>query len=552
MQKILCIEGNIVNVEEKKIFKGKINVEGNKIASIVTGEPVASIDQGPFILPGFIDAHTHVDDSLLAPYEFSRGSVRGGTIAAVADPHEIANVMGMKGIDYMIKESKLTPYKFFYGAPPCVPPSDFEMAGAELGPKELKELMARPDIYHMTEFMDFYGVINNVPKTLEKIQIAKESGKPIDGHSPLLTKEDLDKYISAGISTDHECSTMEEAREKVEKGMNIIIREGSAANDLKNIYQIIDEAPDKVMFCTDEWHPNDMLYKGHVDHIVRMALSLGCDVFNVLRAASINPIKHYKLPVGHLRTGDPADFIVVDSLKDIKVLQTYIGGQLVYDNQNVLLPPLTPEIVNNFQLTEPLTTDDLAIYADSKFINVIEVCDQNLFTKKIVTNITVSATNQIISNPSEDILKLVAINRYQKEKPICGFVKGFGLQSGALAYSICHDSHNLICVGTNDEDMVKAINMVIKNKGGGVISEHGKTVSLPLPIAGLMSDGELSEVGKQYENLQETARRMGSKLKNPFGTLSFIGVTSIPEIRITVKGIFDVNANKLINIFVDK
>lgn len=552
MQKVLSVEGNIVDVEARKVFKGKVNVEGKTIASIVTGEAAAITDKGPFILPGFIDAHTHVDDSLLSPYEFSRGSIRGGTIAAVADPHEIANVMGMEGIDYMIKQSKLSPYKFFYGAPACVPPSDFEMAGAELGPKELKKLLASPDIYHMAEFMDFYGVINNIPKTMEKIVITKESGKPIDGHAPLLTGEDLDKYIAAGISTDHECSILDEAREKVKKGMIVIAREGSAANDLGNIYKIIDEAPDKTMLCTDEWHPNDMLFKGHIDNAVKMAINLGCDVFNVLRAACINPIKHYKLPVGYLRTGDPADFIVVDSLKEMKILQTYIDGELVYDNGNVLLPPITPEIVNNFKLTEPITTDDLEIHADGKEINVIEVFDKKLFTKKVFANITVNAANRLISNPTEDILKIVAINRYQKEKPICGFVKGFGLQSGALAYSICHDSHNLVCLGVTDEDMVKAINLVIKNKGGGAISNNGKTTCLPLPIGGLMSDGELSVVGERYEDLQETAKKMGCKLTNPFGTLSFIGVTSIPEIRITVRGIFDVGANKLINVFADK
>lgn len=562
MQKILSvegksIEGNIVDVEARKVFKGKVNIEGKKIASIVVTGPAEITDKGPFILPGFIDAHTHVDDSLLSPYEFSRGSVRGGTIAAVADPHEIANVMGMDGIDYMIEESKLTPYKFFYGAPSCVPPSDFEMAGGELGPKELKKLLASPDIYHMAEFMDFDGVIDNIPKTMEKIIIAKESGKPIDGHAPLLTGEKLDKYISAGISTDHESSNLEEAREKVKKGMIIIAREGSVANDLGNIYKILDEAPDKTMLCTDEWHPNDMVSKGHMDNAVKMAINLGCDVFNVLRAACINPIKHYKLPVGYLRTGDPADFIVVDSLKTLhkkpmRVLQTYIDGQLVYDNGNVLLPPKTPEIVNKFELTEPITVDDLEICADGKEINVIQVFDKQLFTEKVIANITVNAANRLTSNPTEDILKLVAINRYQKEKPICGFVKGFGLQSGALAYSICHDSHNLICLGVTDEDMVKAINLVIKNRGGGAISDNGKTICLPLPIGGLMSDGEFDNVGERYEELQETAKKMGCKLTNPFGILSFIGVTSIPKIRITVRGIFDVGGKKVINVFANK
>lgn len=552
MYKTLSVEGNVVDVEGRRVFRGKVNVEGNKIVSIVAGEPAAITDKGPFILPGFIDSHVHIDDSLLAPYEFARGSVRGGTIAAVCDPHEIANVMGMQGIEYMVKQSKQSPYKFFYGAPACVPPSDFEMAGAELGPKELKELLASPDIHHMAEFMDFYGVIHDNPKTMEKIRITKEAGKPIDGHAPLLTGAELDKYIAAGISTDHECSIIEEAREKVKKGMKVIVREGSAAPDLRGIHQIIDEAPDMVMLCTDEWHPNDMLYKGHVDYIVRTAIELGCDVFNVLRAASINPVKHYKIPVGGLKEGDLADFIVVDSLKEMNVLQTYIEGTLVYDNKNVLIPPMTPAIVNNFQITDPVTPDDLAIFADSKVINVIEVFDKKLFTRKIVSNVTVSAVNNAIANPTEDILKLVAVNRYQKEKPVCGFVKGFGLQSGALAYSICHDSHNIVCVGVTDEDMAKAINIVIKNKGGGAISNGGKTTCLPLPIGGLMSDRELEEVGEKYEELQEVARQMGCKLANPFGTLSFIGVTSIPEIRITVRGIFDVDANKLIGVFADK
>ena len=360
MKKDMIIEGNIVDIQNEAVYKGKLTVKDGKIASISKGEVVKIDSPGPFIMPGLIDGHIHIEDTLLHPCEFARLVVGHGTVAAVCDPHEIGNVMGIPGVEYMIEQSKKSPLKFFYGAPSCVPATDFETSGATLGPKEVKKLLSSPDIYFLGEFMRFPEVIARAPYDMEKIAAAKEAGKPIDGHAPGVVGTDADKYIAAGITTDHECTEIAEAREKIKKGMKIIVREGSAAHNMAALYPLIDEYPLQVMLCTDDCHPDDLYYKGHMDHVARTALGHGCKLFNVLRAATFNTVAHYRLPVGLLKVGDPADFIIVNSLLKLDVLQTYIKGTLVYDKQNAIYPSIVPEIVNNFNIG-PIKEEDVVV-----------------------------------------------------------------------------------------------------------------------------------------------------------------------------------------------
>ncbi len=552
MKEELILEGTIVDIENEKTFKGKVRVSGGKVTEVIKESEIpVSAAHGPFIMPGFVEAHIHIEDTLIAPFEFARLVLGHGTVAAMCDPHEIGNVMGIPGIEYMISQSKPSPLKFFYGAPSCVPATNFETSGATLGPVEIKELMGRPDIHFLGEFMAFPRVIAGNPYDMKKIQAAKDAGKPIDGHAPMVTGEDLDKYIAAGITTDHECSQLSEAQEKIAKGMKVIVRQGSAAKDLEVLYPLIDQSPMQVMLCTDDCHPDDLWYKGHIDHVVRTALKLGCKLFNVLRAATINPVKHYGIPVGLLRVGDPADLIVVDSLNTFGVLKTYINGKLVYDKPNILIPPVKAPIVNNFS-AECISEADIIVPAVKGHVNVIGVLDRQLFTQKLVIKAHTNERNEVVSNPTEDVLKIVIVNRYQKAKPAVGFIRGFGLKRGAIAMSVSHDSHNVGCVGVSDADIVAAVNMIIKAKGGVAATSGSRELFLHLPIAGLMSDMGAEYIGKKYEELQKFARELGCKLSAPFPTLSFMALTVIPELKISDKGLFDVMAQKPAPVCVDK
>ena len=551
MKANFTVKGNIVDIEAQAVYKGQVAVKDGKIQAVTKGELVTDMEAGPYIMPGFIESHIHIEDTLIAPYEFSRLVVGYGTVAAVCDPHEIGNVMGIPGINYMIEQSKASPLKFFYGAPSCVPATSFETTGAVLGPKEIRELMKRPDIYFLGEFMRFPEVIARNPMDMEKIQAAKDAGKLIDGHAPLITGSDLEKYVSAGITTEHECTVLAEAREKVKAGLKIIIREGSAAHNMETLYPLIDEEPLKVMLCTDDCHPDDLWYKGHMNHVIKTALGFGCKFFNVLRAATFNAVNHYKLPVGLLRVGDPADFIVVDSLKALNVQKTYINGDLVFDKPNTIFPPIKAPIVNNFGI-DPITEGDVIVHAESDKIKVIGVIDKQLYTNKLISNVKLNGRKDVVSNPAEDILKIVVVNRYLKAKPTVGFIKGFGLKTGAIALSVSHDSHNITCVGVEDKDIVRALNLIIKAKGGVSAVSEKKELLLPLPIAGLMSDESAEWIGKRYEELQKLARELGCALTSPFPTLSFMALTVIPELKISDKGLFDVTLRKPVSIFNDK
>ena len=526
------LTGNIIDVVKGAIFPGTIEVKNGTIEAVYPSE----ITSDNYIAPGFVDAHVHIESSMLVPSEFARLAVTHGTVATVSDPHEIANVLGLQGIEFMIKNGLTIPFKFYFGAPSCVPATPFETSGASISATDIQNLLSRPEIKYLAEMMNFPGVIFDAPDVIAKLKAAKAANKPIDGHAPGLTSKDLKKYITAGISTDHECFDLEEAREKIEQGMKILIREGSAAKNFQALIPLLNESPDMVMLCSDDKHANDLV-AGHINLLVKRAISYQIDPIKVFRATSLNPKKHYNLNVGLLQQGDPADLIVFNNLTEIKVLETYINGEKVAENGKSLIQKSSAEKINNFQAT-PITPEELKVVACPGFLKVIEVIDGELITRTKLT--TAKVQNDVVnSDVDTDILKLVVINRYVQQKPAIGFVHNFGLKRGAIAQSIAHDSHNIIAVGTNDADLTNAINLVITNKGGMGAASKEEEVSLPLPIAGIMTDEEGSKVAQKYEYLNHLAKTYGSHLTAPWMTLSFLALLVIPELKLGDRGLFD-------------
>ncbi|RLD63590.1 MAG: adenine deaminase [Bacteroidetes bacterium] len=538
------ISGTIVDVVNKCFYKGVVRVCDAKIVDVVKRDDV----EDQLILPGLIDSHIHIESSMLVPSEFAKAAVLHGTVATVSDPHEIANVLGIEGINFMIDNSKTVPFKFYFGAPSCVPATGFETSGFELNSEKIKNLLKSEDIYYLAEMMNFPGVIYSDKEVVDKINLSKKFNKPVDGHAPGLCGNDLKKYADAGISTDHECSTIEEALEKINCGMQIQIREGSAAKNFEVLCQLIDSHPDKVMLCSDDLHP-DNLIEGHINKLIKKAQKKGFEFFNILRAATYNPVKHYGLNVGLLQKNDPADFIVVDGLDNFNVLKTYINGDLVAENKKALFKTDLCKPINNFTV-ENISKSDLIVSADNeKQMNVINAFDGELFTKRISVK-PKTENNCVVTDIENDILKIVVVNRYAKNaKPIVGFIKGFGLKKGAIASSIAHDSHNIICVGTNDTDILNAIMKIIDNKGGIVAINSDDVSDLSLPIAGLMSNKPAREVAKQYLYINNKAIEFGSRFSAPFMTLAFMALLVIPEIKIGDKGLFDVNKFQFISLF---
>ena len=533
--------GNIVDVINNRIYPGIIKTEKGKIIEIK--ESNEKFDN--FIIPGFVDSHIHIESSMLRPSEFSRIAVTHGTVATVSDPHEIANVMGINGVKYMIEDGKKTPFKFYFCAPSCVPATPFETAGAKLGVEDLSEIFKLNDVPALSEMMNFPGVINDDPEVLAKIDLAKKLGKLIDGHCPGLRGTDLKKYVEAGISTDHECFTKEEALEKLSLGMKVQIREGSAARNFDELLPIAQDHYPNCMFCSDDKHPDDLI-EGHINLLVKRAVKKGIDVMKVLQMSSVNPIMHYGLDVGLLQTGDSADFIIVDNLDDFNVQKTIINGGVVFEEGSTILEEKPAQIVNNFK-ANPITIENIQVPYSKGKLNVIEALDGQLITKSVLAD-PMEEKGFIVSDLQNDILKIVVVNRYISTKPAVGFVKGFGLKTGAIASSVAHDSYNIIAVGVSDTEIVSAINSVIKNSGGisAVSSSKDISVDLALPIAGLMSDMSYSEVAKQYSQIDAQAKSFGSQLRAPFMTLSFMALLVIPEIKISDKGLFDGNSFKLI------
>ena len=527
------LSGQIVDLVDFRIFPGRITVKDSKITNI---EKLPSAEQR-FIMPGFVDAHIHIESSMVPPSEFARMAVCHGTVATVSDPHEIANVMGIEGIDYMIKSGKRAHFKFYFGAPSCVPATSFETAGHILDANTIERLLERNDIYYLSEMMNYPGVINDDPEVMKKIEAAKRNGKPIDGHAPLVTGKDIKKYIDTGISTDHECYAADDALEKVKHGMKIQIREGSAAKNFEALIPLMAQYPEMLMFCSDDKHPNELL-KGHINLLVKRALNKGYKLKDVLRAASLNTVRHYHLDVGMLQLGDDADFIVVDNFTDLNILQTYVKGRLVAENGVSLMPRRKEEACNNFHAT-PITSADLRVNDEGKPIKVIACMDGNLITNTIVASPKVVEGN-LVSDTSRDILKVVVLNRYAPAKPSVGFINNFGLKRGALATSVAHDSHNIVAVGCSDEDIARAINLLIYTKGGMVACSETEFALLPLPVAGLMSLEEGSRVAEDYERADKLAHEFGCRLHSPFMTLSFMALLVIPELKLSDKGLFDV------------
>jgi len=526
------VSGNIVDIVNRQIFKGSLHIENEKIVNIKQ-EPVPEDD---YIIPGLIDSHIHIESSMLAPSEFARLAVVHGTVATVSDPHEIANVLGIQGIHFMIKNGKQVPFKFNFGASSCVPATGFETSGASLGPEEIEELLSSDDILYLSEMMNFPGVLHKDPMVMKKLELARQYNKPVDGHAPGLMGDDAKNYISAGITTDHECFSFEEGLNKVKHGMKVLIREGSAAKNFDALIPLIKTHPYMVMFCSDDRHPNDLV-KEHINAHVKRAIQKGYDLFDILRAATLNPVQHYNLDVGLIQKGDDADFIVVNNLKDFEIISTYIKGQQVSNDGKSLISPVD-FIPENYFKAQKISASDLVVSPAGEKINVIQAMDGQLITKKV--NATANTNNgNMVSDPDQDVLKIVVLNRYKESRPAVGFIKGFGLKHGAIASTVAHDSHNIIATGTSDELIIRAINILIENQGGIVATDGREDMSLALPLAGLMARDDGYHVAIMYENIDEKAKKMGSTLQAPFMTLSFMALLVIPELKLSDEGLFD-------------
>ncbi|GAA4467759.1 adenine deaminase [Nemorincola caseinilytica] len=531
----MTITGQLVDLHARRIYPAAIAIDNGRIASIT------EVSEAPahYIMPGFVDAHIHIESSMLVPTAFARLAVIHGTVATVSDPHEIANVCGSAGVRYMIDNARQSPFKFFFGAPSCVPATGFETAGATLGAKAVAELLTDPDIWYLSEMMNYPGVLHNAPEVMAKITAAKQAGKPIDGHAPGLRGQQAAAYAAAGITTDHECFTLDEALDKIAAGMHILIREGSAAKNFEALAPLLRLHPGRVMFCSDDKHP-DELVTHHINDTVKRALQKGYDIYDVLRAACINPVLHYRLPVGLLRPGDAADLIVVRDLTSFDILQTWIDGTLLAENGSTLLPQVEAHIINNFD-TGKRTPADLAIKSvNDGPIRVIEAIEGQLITDQLFTNPAIK-DGYLVSDTTRDILKIVVVNRYTPGAPVAvAFIKNFGLKHGALASTVAHDCHNIIAAGVDDDSICAAINALVDSKGGISVARSASAVQhMPLPVAGLMSADDGYEVAAAYTRIDKLAKELGTPLHAPFMTLSFMGLLVIPSLKLSDKGLFD-------------
>lgn len=530
----LTLAGNIVDIINKKVFPGSIKINQGKITAIT---PDANAPKDRYIMPGFIDAHVHVESSMLVPSEFARLASVHGTVATISDPHEIGNVLGLEGVRYMLNNGRQVPFHFYFGAPSCVPATSFETSGATLDAQDIRTLFTEDGLIYLSEMMNYPGVLNRDPMVMEKISIAKELGKAVDGHAPGLRGEDAKRYASAGITTDHECFTLPEGQDKAALGMQILIREGSAAKNFEALHPLIKSHPAQVMFCSDDKHPNDLVV-GHINQLVKRAIvDKGYDTWDVLRCACLNPVLHYKLDVGLLRVGDPADFIVVDNLRDFHVQQTYVKGQLIAENGKTLIPSVKAKEINHFH-PRTISLADIAVKAKGQNVRVIQAFDGELITRGKVLPANIQA-GLVVSDVKQDVLKLTVINRYSKAPAATAFVQNFGLQKGAIASCIAHDSHNIIAVGVDDASICQAINALMQSKGGISVSNGKDCDVLPLPVAGLMSGDDGYKVAERYAAIDKKAKALGSKLQAPFMTLSFMALLVIPALKLSDKGLFD-------------
>ena len=544
MDKTDCaITGNIVDPVRGRIYPGSLTISGGRIKKI------AEVSQGAstFLLPGFIDAHVHIESSMLVPSEFSRLAVRHGTIAAVCDPHEIANVLGLDGVRFMIDNGKSTPFKFTFGAPSCVPATPFETSGARIGPDGIREMLAWPEIGFLAEMMNFPGVIHNDAEVMAKIAAARSLGRPVDGHAPGLTGRDLQKYIAAGMQTDHECLSLDEAREKIRLGMKIMLREGSAARNLDMLLPLLDEFPHHCMFATDDAKPVD-LARDHIRLLIRRAVDSGIGFMKALRAATLNPVRHYGLEIGLLQPGDPADFVEVDNPVNLNVLRTFIDGRLAAQEGETNIDRVAARSPNCFTAMT-IDSNDLRLQDRGRPIRLIQAHDGQLATGSLTAHCRVE-DGWLVSDPEQDNLKIAVLNRYNRKPPALGFVRGFGLKRGAIASSVAHDSHNVIAVGVEDADLVRAINLVVRRKGGMAVAARDVEEILPLPAAGLMTTADGFQTAAQYAQLDRLAKSLGSPLSAPFMTLSFMALPVIPELKLTDRGLFELSCFNHVDLYV--
>ena len=525
-------QGQIVDIKNRRIYKGEIVHENGKIVSIVEKDHHVN----HYIMPGFVDAHIHIESSMLVPSEFMRLAITHGTVATVSDPHEIANVLGVEGVEFMIENGKRTPFKFHFGAPSCVPATSFESAGAVIDSEGIRKLLANDEVKYLAEMMNYPGVIYDDAEVMKKIAWAKHYNKPVDGHAPGLRGDDLTKYINAGISTDHECFTYEEGLEKLQKGMKVLIREGSAAKNFNALIDLLPEHYENMMFCSDDKHPDDLLLD-HINKLCARAIAKDIDVFKVLQVACLNPVEHYNLDVGQLQIGDAADFIVVEDLVDFKTVSTYINGHRLFHSGATFIKPIQFDKPNNFN-TSKKEVLDFRCESITEKIRVIEALEGQLVTNELVEEATIKDGN-LVSNIDADILKMTVVNRYKNQKPAIAFIKNFGLKEGAIASSVGHDSHNIIAVGVSDEAICRAVNLIIEHKGGICAVSNSDEKVLPLPIAGIMSDKDGKTVGMQYAKLDKMAKQLGSSLHAPYMTLSFMALLVIPSLKLSDKGLFN-------------
>jgi len=536
------LRGNIIDVIERRIFKGIVRIKDDKIDQITED---STIKADTYILPGMIDAHIHIESSMLIPSEFARLASVHGTVATVSDPHEIANVLGAEGVDYMIENGKKVPFKFFFGAPSCVPATPFETSGAQLDSDAVEKLLAREDVKYLSEMMNFPGVLNNDKEVWKKINAAKKYRKPIDGHAPGLKGEEAAKYVGAGITTDHECFSMEEALDKIKSGMMVQIREGSAAKNYESLKDLIKTHPNHIMLCSDDRHPND-LERQHINALVKRALKDGYNLFDILQAVVINPVNHYQLEVGLLQEGDFADFIVIDHPDSFNVLKTYVNGAMIAENGKSKIKSIQEKAINKFYINE-ISLPDLQVEDEGKDIRVIQALDGELITPSTIVK-PKSEDGFLVSDTENDILKIMVLNRYEASKPAIGFIKGLGFMSGAIASSVAHDSHNIVAAGVSDKEILRAVQLVNESQGGVSWVNGSKEEVLELPVAGIMSNKDAHDVAKKYDHLDELAKSLGSSLNAPYMTLSFMALLVIPELKLSDRGLFDGNTFSFVDL----
>lgn len=539
----LTLISNLIDLVSKETYPAQITVTDGKITAIEK----TSESPDTYILPGFIDAHVHIESSMLVPSEFARIAVQHGTVGTISDPHEIANVLGIPGVEFMIDNASQVPFHFYFGAPSCVPATHFETAGARIDADDIDTLLSRKEIIYLAEMMNFPGVIYNDEEVLKKLASAKKHQKPIDGHAPGLMGEEMKNYFNAGITTDHECFGYQEALEKLQHGVKIMIREGSAAKNFETLIPLLKDYPEQIMFCCDDKHPDNLL-ESHINDHVKRALSKGYDLYDVLRASSYNVIKHYNLPIGLLQVGDNADFIEIDTLKDFNILKTYINGQLVAEEGTSFITSVESPIVNNFHcsIKQP---SDFKIKSESNTIRVIEALDGQLISNEILAE-SLNVNGYAESDTEKDILKIAVVNRYYDAPAAIAFIKNTGLQTGAIASCVAHDCHNIVVVGTNDDDMCKAVNAIIKAKGGISLATATEEIVLELPIAGIMTNLPAEAAAEAYIKLDKRAKELGSKLKSPYMTLSFMALLVIPELKLSDKGLFNGKKFEFTKVFV--